>query len=212
MSSAAHAPPETATAPIRVALACSDLRRRNVLRRVLHEDGLVPVDERRGEPADVLVRAAGLAGRADLRSLRTSMLDPDRRVIAVVPAVDPATLRAALQEGLRGCVLEIHARRALAPAVRTVALGQVVVPPDLFAAPPPALSAREKQVLGLVVLGLANAEIAAKLHLAESTVKSHLSSAYAKIGVRNRRQAAATILDPDSRLGLGVLAITPAGR
>jgi DNA-binding NarL/FixJ family response regulator len=198
-------------ATVRVSVACSDPRLRGTLRRVLAADGLVVTDERRDAPAAVLVRAGTLTTRADVRLLR-ALAESGRRVLAVVPVVDPVAVRAALQDGLGGCMLEIHARRALGAAVRSVALGQVVVSPDLFSAPPPSLSSREKQVLGLVVLGLANAEISAKLCLAESTVKSHLSSAYAKLGVRNRRQAAAAILDPDSRLGLGVLAITPAGQ
>ena len=65
-----------------------------------------------------------------------------------------------------------------------------------------------KQILGMVVLGFSNAEIAAKLYVSESTVKSHLSSAFATIGVRTRKQAAALILDPGSGFGTGILAIT----
>jgi DNA-binding NarL/FixJ family response regulator len=72
----------------------------------------------------------------------------------------------------------------------------------------PKLSTREKQILGMVVLGFSNGEIASKLSLAESTVKSHLSSSFSKLGVRSRNEATAMILDPDGGLGTGILAIS----
>jgi DNA-binding CsgD family transcriptional regulator len=72
----------------------------------------------------------------------------------------------------------------------------------------PLLSAREKQVLAMVVLGLANQEIAGKLFLSEASVKAHLTSAFAKLGVRSREAAAALILDPDAGYGPGILRIT----
>jgi DNA-binding NarL/FixJ family response regulator len=62
----------------------------------------------------------------------------------------------------------------------------------------------------MLVRGFTNAEIAARLYLAESTVKSHLSSAYTKLGVRSRRDAATMILDPGQGLGPGILAISAA--
>ena len=71
----------------------------------------------------------------------------------------------------------------------------------------PALSAREKQVLALVVMGYMNCEIAERLFLAQSTVKSHLGSAYAKLGVRSRHEAAELILDPVGGLSTGILAL-----
>jgi DNA-binding CsgD family transcriptional regulator len=71
-----------------------------------------------------------------------------------------------------------------------------------------ALTTREKQVLMLVAAGRTNFQIAAELFLAESTVKSHLSSAFGKLGVSSRSEAAALILDPErgSRLGIGRVA------
>jgi LuxR family maltose regulon positive regulatory protein len=53
------------------------------------------------------------------------------------------------------------------------------------------LSARELEVLALVAEGLSNREVADRLHIAESTVKSHLNSVYGKLAVDNRTQAAA---------------------
>lgn len=99
-------------------------------------------------------------------------------------------------------------RSALAPTVRAVAAGQLVVPfAGRPAVRPKTLTVRERQIVALVVLGLRNGEIADRLYLAESTVKSHLHSAFGKLGVRSRNQAAAMILDPNSGLGTGILTI-----
>ena len=57
------------------------------------------------------------------------------------------------------------------------------------------------------MLGFTNREIAQKLFLAESTVKTHLSSAFRKIDARSRSEAVARIQDPESGYGMGVLAV-----
>jgi DNA-binding NarL/FixJ family response regulator len=55
------------------------------------------------------------------------------------------------------------------------------------------LSARQREILKLVVEGLSNAEIAGRLYLSESTIKQHLRAVYKELGVRNRTQAARTM-------------------
>jgi DNA-binding NarL/FixJ family response regulator len=55
------------------------------------------------------------------------------------------------------------------------------------------LSARQREILKLVVEGLSNAEIAGRLYLSESTIKQHLRAVYKVLGVRNRTQAAKTM-------------------
>ena len=114
-------------------------------------------------------------------------------------------MRRALELGVDGVVLIDDAEEALAAVVAAVCAGQVSVPNgqrgELRAQ---ALTTREKQILALVITGLTNAQIAGKLFLAESTVKSHLSSAFGKLGVSSRYEAARVILDPERGRGLGI--------
>jgi DNA-binding NarL/FixJ family response regulator len=120
-----------------------------------------------------------------------------------------ADVRRALELGVDGIVLQEGAEEALGAVVEAVCAGQVSAPNEqrrAFRAR--ALTTREKQVLMLVAAGRTNFQIAAELFLAESTVKSHLSSAFGKLGVSSRSEAAALILDPErgSRLGIGRVA------
>jgi DNA-binding NarL/FixJ family response regulator len=58
------------------------------------------------------------------------------------------------------------------------------------------LTLRQHEILIRVARGMTNRDIARELHLAESTVKAHLSAVYAKLGVANRTQAAVMTLGP----------------
>jgi len=130
------------------------------------------------------------------------------QIIVVCAAANARTARRAIDGGVNGLVFTEHVGRALAVTVDAVLAGQTVVPSQLRAGiQKPSLSFREKQILGLVVMGFTNNQIGLRLFLAESTVKSHLSSAFAKLGVRSRSEAAALILDPNEPLGMGILRI-----
>lgn len=128
-------------------------------------------------------------------------------VVVVCRTADGRCARRAVDAGADGLVLTEHLQAALAPTIAAALAGQTSVPSRLRASLHKAsLSFREKQILGMVVMGLTNSQIGARLYLAESTVKSHLSSAFTKLGVRSRSEAAALILDPRESLGAGILA------
>jgi DNA-binding NarL/FixJ family response regulator len=131
---------------------------------------------------------------ATLRSVREPLRPTPLTVVS--PALTPIGIRRAIDAGVEGLVLEEDVDRALVPTLLSVAAGQVSVPreagPQLQG---PALTSRERQVLRMVAQGFKNFEIGQQLFLAESTVKSHLSSAFTKLGVRSRSEAAALILD-----------------
>lgn len=110
-----------------------------------------------------------------------------------------------LRAGAAGFLLKSSPPERLVEAIRVVAAGAALLAPDVtrrvierFAvlAPPAAqadrlalLTEREREVLGQVARGSSNAEIAAALYLGEATVKTHVSSILAKLGLRDRVQA-----------------------
>jgi DNA-binding NarL/FixJ family response regulator len=129
-------------------------------------------------------------------------------LVAVCGKIERWGVRAALGSGVAGVVLHEELETSFGPCLQAVLTGQTCVPRAYGRQiEPPALSAREKQILGLVVMGYMNSQIAERLFLAESTVKSHLSSAFSKLGVRSRNEAVNLIVDPDSGLGLGILGL-----
>jgi DNA-binding NarL/FixJ family response regulator len=143
---------------------------------------------------------------------------PGASILVVTPSATGRGMREALGAGADGIVWDAHVEFCLGIALRAACSGQLSIPRELRDhLAKPILTSREKQILGMVVMGFSNQEIAKKLYLAESTVKSHLSSAFGKLGVRSRNDATALILDSDSGLGTGILAISqddaaPVGR
>ena len=176
---------------------------------VVHVEHSVAALVKRGTP-DVVIVVSGRSlseRRSTLVRLRKRF--PAAGLVVIGPQDSRAAVRATIESGANGLVFEADVERALAPTVVAVMCGQVVLPANAGRSlDPPTLSRREKQVLGLVVMGLSNREIAMRLFLAESTVKCHLSSAFTKLGVRSRHEAVTQILDQESRLGLGILGIS----
>ncbi len=162
-----------------------------------------------GAPA-VLVLAAG---RADIAaSVELARQELAQSLVVVIAFESEARIvRDMIGAGADAIVLEAELEQSLGTAIAAVLAGQVVLPRIVREhLVRPTLSPREKQIAGMVVLGFTNGEIAAKLHLAETTVKSHLTSIFRKLGVRSRSEASSRILDPHDGLGLGILAITDA--
>jgi two-component system response regulator NreC len=102
---------------------------------------------------------------------------------------------AALRLGARALVPKEFAIEILLEAIRTVASGGVWMPPDLQTAfaeqiisPTRRLSPRETEIARYVAMGLKNAEVAQRLDLRESTVKTHLNSIFQKLGLRDRME------------------------
>jgi two-component system, NarL family, response regulator DesR len=182
---------------------------------VLKRDGLdagPATSSRRSRTPDVLVLAVDSLSAAKSEITGTHDESPGTELVVVVGEATPAEARQLLVDSVRGLVLEEHVEATLALTARAAVAGQICYPAELMPTHlKAALSTREKQILGMLVLGFRNAEIAAKLHVSESTVKSHLYSAFATLGVRTRKEAVALILDPEAGFGTGILAITDSG-
>jgi DNA-binding NarL/FixJ family response regulator len=128
------------------------------------------------------------------------------RVVALTELERRSALQRLVATGIHGLVLVAEIERSLAVTVRAVAAGQVCVTEAVRAAiAPRPLSPRERQILAIVIMGLTNAEIAQRLHIEESTVKSHLASIFDKLGVRSRAEAAELVTDPEDTLGTGIV-------
>jgi two-component system, NarL family, response regulator DesR len=114
--------------------------------------------------------------------------------IVIVTTFDrPGYLRAAMAAGASGFLLKDAPAADLAAAIRKVAAGQRVVDPTLAAAAlaqgDSPLTDRESEVLAAAASHDAIADIAARLHLSNGTVRNHLSAAIQKLGARNRAEA-----------------------
>jgi two-component system response regulator DesR len=183
---------------------------RRRLSDLLAREGLDVAPQEGGDAADVvLLWVSDDAAEGDLNR---SVAGAHAPVVIVAATTTRRLVQDALASGAQGVVTDLGTSQALRSTLEAVASGQLVVPAEARTAlERPLLTAREKQVLSMVVLGFSNLEIANKLYVTETTVKSHLYAAYRKLGVRSRQQATATILDSRDGLGLGVLSLTPAG-
>jgi DNA-binding NarL/FixJ family response regulator len=127
---------------------------------------------------------------------------PETEVIALTSVLEDASVVGAVRAGAIGYLLKDTQSEDLRRAVHAAAAGQVQLAPQAAArlmrevvtpeplSGPTALTDRETEVLRLLARGQANKQIARELHIAEKTVKTHVSSILAKLGVQSRTQAA----------------------
>jgi DNA-binding NarL/FixJ family response regulator len=120
---------------------------------------------------------------------------PNAHLIALTTYGGDEDIRRALAAGIQAYLTKDVLHDELLKAIRAVHAGQTYLPAAVAAAlaaqmPRPDLSAREIQVLELIVRGLANKQIAYTLSIAEHTVKNHVKSILSKLGVQDRTQAA----------------------
>jgi DNA-binding NarL/FixJ family response regulator len=195
-------PLSRSTASVKLAVISDDQTLPRRVTVALERDGLV-VDVTERRPTVIVV-----GGRSDAEHLvrRARRRAPEAAIIAVVSGSgggDPSRL---LSAGADALLLARDVDAAIAATVHAAAAGQVSVPGELRQLiQPPALSHRERQILGLAVAGLTNAQIAGRLFISESTVKTHLSSAFRRLGVHSRREAAALVFASDETLRRSVL-------
>jgi two-component system, NarL family, response regulator LiaR len=126
---------------------------------------------------------------------------PGTKVLALTSFSDPAMIEEVLRAGAIGCLLKNVTCDELATAIRRAHEGSATLAPEAagvlihaVVAPherPIVLTPREREVMNLLVQGLTNTEIAARLVVSLSTVKTHVSSIIAKLGASTRTEAAA---------------------
>jgi DNA-binding NarL/FixJ family response regulator len=204
--------------PIRVALVDDEAMVRVGLRMVLSAEADIEVVGEAADGGAAVAMAEETRPDVVLMDVRMPLVDGlegSRRVLAAVPGTkvvvlttfdEDAFVEGALRAGVSGFLLKVAPPERLIDAVRTVAAGGALLDPSVTVrviesftsgAPRPlqregeldVLTEREKDVLRLVARGMSNAEIAAELYLGETTVKTHVSSVLAKLGLRDRVQA-----------------------
>jgi DNA-binding NarL/FixJ family response regulator len=167
-----------------------------------------------GDGAEAVSLAAALVPDVILLDLKLPVLDGlgvvadlrDRglpsRTLVLTSVADQASVTVAMRAGAAGFLYKDVDPDALVRAVRSVHDGNTVLAPEAAGslvrsraraaavAGLDALTAREREVLAQLAEGRSNREIARLLHMSEKTVKTHVSSILAKLGVADRTQAA----------------------
>lgn len=145
----------------------------------------------------------GIDGIEATRRLRASL--PGVRILILSVHAEPSCVRAAFAAGACGYLTKTSAAEEVERAGREVLAGRFYVSPEVaraaivpmardLASPPPAagevLTRRETDILRLVAEGLGNKQIARRLGVAVTTVRTHLSSVYEKLRVESRVELA----------------------
>jgi DNA-binding NarL/FixJ family response regulator len=209
---------------VRVAIADDQVLVRGGFRMIIEaRDGLEVVGEA-GDGAEAVELVERLAPDVVLMDVRMPDVDGIEATRRIVASGSPARIIilttydvdeyvfAALRAGASGFMLKDVRPGDLVEGIRVVARGDALLAPsvtrrllDRFTSTLPdgaasvpdldELTERELEVLRFVALALSNAEIAARLHLTEATVKTHVSSILRKLGLRDRVQAVVLAYD-----------------
>jgi DNA-binding NarL/FixJ family response regulator len=155
-----------------------------------------------GSPSCVVLYAGGMEEGCLESTGRMRELYPDVPLLVFGSQLDLALAWSALKNGADGFVhAQMHPAQVLS-AVEVVQKGNLAAPRQLLRwyflnqnenPKIGELSARQREILEMVVEGLSNAQIAGRLYLSESTIKQHLRAAYKVLAVRNRTAAAKTM-------------------
>jgi DNA-binding NarL/FixJ family response regulator len=184
---------------------------RRGLRMFLEDDPDLEIVGEARDGAEAVAQAQALKPDVVLMDLVMPVMDgiaatgiirqqlPDTEVIALTSVLEGASISGAVSAGAIGYLLKDTRSDELCRAIKAAAAGQVQLSPGVAARllrevrgpdSPEALTPRETDVLRLLTEGKANKQIAAELTIGENTVRTHVSSILAKLGVRSRTQAA----------------------
>lgn len=204
----------TTTAPIKVVIVDDHELVRGGLETILGlfddidlvgqaDSGVAAVELCAEKQPDVVLMDLVLPGGMDGAEATEELLRtcPGAKVLALTSFSDPELIQRVLRAGALGCLLKNVSGKELAAAIRKAHEGTSTLAPEAADAlvhaisspvdPRAGLTRRELDVLALMVDGLTNQEIAERLVVSLSTVKTHVSSIIAKLGASTRTEAAA---------------------
>jgi two-component system, NarL family, response regulator LiaR len=148
------------------------------------------------------LKMPGMDGADTTRLIRQKF--PEVQVIALTSFKEQQMVQNALQAGAIGYLLKDVSADDLARAIRSAYVGRATLSPEATQALVQAanqphatgynLTERERDVLGLMVEGLNNTQIAGRLVVSPSTIKTHVSNILSKLGVTSRSEAVALAL------------------